>query len=734
MLDGVDFLRGVREGRPPTVGPRVGVVGAGDTAMDCARSARRVGATAVQVIYRRTVDQMPADREEIHELREEGIEILELARPVGLRVTDGKLTGLTCLRTEYGGVRDAAGRKVAQDVPGSEFEVGLDTLILAISQAPLLDLFGEEQPRLTPDGYLATDPLTLATSIPGVYAAGDVSAHGPASIVRAAADGKRAARAIAESLGIRADLPAGTAAYRLDPGLDVQALTVRRAHREYRVPIRTTSARDRAGFDETVLGYTTEEATREASRCLDCDVLCSLCVGVCPNLAIVTYESEGVRHELPVLEVRGDGVQADGAGGTVERFEVAQRFQVAVLTDLCNECGTCVTACPTAGRPYVDKPRLYLDATDFEAQDDNAYRLLDAGRIEGRFDARDPPPGGRPRIGRGSSHLRGSRPPDHPRPGDLQDPGGGDGRHGGRWAALHRSRRRHGHTAVRHHRLATAPAHAPWRRDTRPGTRPGVSGNGHPATAGTGAPEALREGPRPHQRAAAGDVHQGPRHGRSGTAVPARRAGHARVLAHPALPRRAGAALRRRLVGAARRGPLLPPRYPSGDDDARAVRRGHARGHGLPSSALRQGTDLPHGALLGKLRRHPGGGPPSLPGSTPTSASPRSPTRSSRSDSATSTCSNATGSAATGGMVRRLESVPLPSEGPFAGRVRRGAGQGHAPARRGHHARHAIRRDRAASCLPGRSPSTPCARSWTCGAASASRGGPPCGTRCRPPT
>ena len=67
-------------------------------------------------------------------------------------------------------------------------------------------------------------------------------------------------------------------------------------------------------------------------------------------------------------------------------FAVEQRFQVAVLTDLCNECGTCVTACPTAGRPYVDKPRLYLHREDFEAQDDNAFRLRDGDHIEGRFD------------------------------------------------------------------------------------------------------------------------------------------------------------------------------------------------------------------------------------------------------------------------------------------------------------------------------------------------------------
>ena len=376
VLDGVDFLRGVREGRAASIGPRVAVIGAGDTAMDCARSARRVGAISVQVIYRRTIDQMPADREEVHELHEEGIEVLELARPVGLLVSDGRLVGLRCVRTAYGAERDAAGRKVPHDVPGSEFEVALETLILAVSQEPVLDLFAGLAPALTADGYLATDPTTLATSIEGVYAAGDVAAHGPASIVRAAADGKRAAAAIAAALGLAASVPPGTDAYRPEPRPDVQALTVRRAHRQYRTPVRTTGSAERHGFDETVLGYTVDEATLEASRCLDCDQLCSLCVGVCPNLAIVTYESEPRHWQLPTLDVRAGRVSVDAA--PPEPFGVEQRFQVAVLTDLCNECGTCVTACPTSGRPYVDKPRLYLDGEDFDAETANAFRLLDA--------------------------------------------------------------------------------------------------------------------------------------------------------------------------------------------------------------------------------------------------------------------------------------------------------------------------------------------------------------------
>jgi putative selenate reductase len=381
VIDGVTFLRSVKEGRPVAIGARVGVVGAGDTAMDCVRSARRVGASSVALIYRRTVDQMPADPEEIHAIREEGIGIVELARPVGLHVEDGALAGLVCTRTEYRGTRDAAGRKVPHDVAGSEFEIGLDTLILAVSQHPVLDFFGDRAPDLTPAGFIAVDPVTFQTSIPGVYAGGDVADRGPASIVKAAADGKRVAAAIAARFGA----PEGgrtTETAEVAPLPDVQSLVVRRAHREYRVPITVSALDRREGFEETVLGYTAEEAMREASRCLDCDQICSLCVGVCPNMALMTYETAPVRADLPALAVVDGAVVVTAS----TPFMVDQRLQIAVLTDFCNECGNCVTACPTSGTPYRDKPRLYLDRADFEAQSSNAFMLLGDGVIEARFD------------------------------------------------------------------------------------------------------------------------------------------------------------------------------------------------------------------------------------------------------------------------------------------------------------------------------------------------------------
>jgi putative selenate reductase len=98
----------------------------------------------------------------------------------------------------------------------------------------------------------------------------------------------------------------------------------------------------------------------------------------------MTYEMAPVCADLPTLAVANGAVVMSGA----TPFAVSQRLQIAVLTDFCNECGNCVTACPTSGTPYLDKPRLYLDRTDFEAQDSNAFMLLGDGAMEARFGGR----------------------------------------------------------------------------------------------------------------------------------------------------------------------------------------------------------------------------------------------------------------------------------------------------------------------------------------------------------
>ncbi|MDH3471972.1 MAG: FAD-dependent oxidoreductase, partial [Acidimicrobiia bacterium] len=363
VIDGISFLREVREGGRPDIGPRVGVIGAGDTAMDCVRSAWRVGASDVSLIYRRTTDQMPADREEVHLATEEGVKIVELAKPTALKVADGKLTALVCTRNEYKGDRDSSGRKIPHEIPDSEFEIPLDTLLLAISQYAILDFFGDDQPDLTDSGYIATTD-DFETSIDGLWAIGDVSAHGPQSIVMAAGDGK----AMAEALIAKVKGDQGAAAAP-EEDFDYHDLIKRRAYREYRIPVTHTALDQRDNFNETLQTFTPEEAIAEASRCIDCHKICSLCVGVCPNMALMTYETAPIAFDLPSLSVEGGKVLV----GDASAYRVDQTHQIAVLTDFCNECGNCVTFCPTSGEPYKDKPRLYLNRQEFEAETDNAF-------------------------------------------------------------------------------------------------------------------------------------------------------------------------------------------------------------------------------------------------------------------------------------------------------------------------------------------------------------------------
>jgi putative selenate reductase len=356
VIDALSFLRRARDQASVELGARIGVIGAGDTAMDCARVAKRMSGGEVSVVYRRTIDQMPADREEIAHLLGEGIDVIELSKPLKLIVADGKLRALECRRMEYRGERDAAGRKLPYEIPGSEYELPLDTLILAISQVAVLDFLGDEDVRLNERGYIDVDPVTFRTTVPGVYAGGDVANEGPASIVKAAAAGKAIAAHILGS--------GPPPAQANSESVDTAAMQRRRSHRQWRTAAPELPLERRRGFDEVVLTYDADQARREAQRCLDCDQFCSICVGVCPNLALQTYEVD------PATSPCG------------------QRYQVAVIADLCNECGNCTTFCPTSGRPYLDKPRLYLDRAEFESQADNAFMVFGGnGRwsIDGRF-------------------------------------------------------------------------------------------------------------------------------------------------------------------------------------------------------------------------------------------------------------------------------------------------------------------------------------------------------------
>jgi putative selenate reductase len=368
VLDGLDFLRAARDGNPPPLGKKIGVIGGGDVAMDCSRTACRLADGEVTVFYRRTRAEMPAQKEELLDLFDEGGELEELMAPQRAIPTDGHLSAveMTMMRL---GEPDGSGRRRPEPIPDAERMVELDTLIVAIGQRPDLSLFGDEDVKLNSFGYLEVDPATLQTSIPDVYAGGDIIGDGPSNIVKACGDGRIIADAIIARHRNSPETPRPASNW---PAFDHTELLRRRARVEPRVAIPHLDPAQRHGFAEVVITLPQADAKREASRCLDCDIMCSTCDSVCPNRAIFTYHVQPQKLFLPQLTLEnGEPVSGEGTD-----FHVTQGPQVAVLTDACNECGNCVTFCPTSDRPWLDKPRLYLHRDDFEAETDNGFMFI----------------------------------------------------------------------------------------------------------------------------------------------------------------------------------------------------------------------------------------------------------------------------------------------------------------------------------------------------------------------
>ncbi|MDN5346911.1 MAG: glutamate synthase small chain [Clostridia bacterium] len=181
---------------PIKVGRRVAVIGAGNVAMDAARTALRLGAEEVHIVYRRSEEEMPARKEEIEHAVEEGVKFQLLTSPVEYHGNEqGWVTGMTCIRYELG-EPDASGRRRPVAIPGSEFQMEVDTVVVAIGQGPNpLVLRTTPGLELTRKGTIKADETTGATSRPGVFAGGDI-VTGAATVILAMGAGKTAARAI----------------------------------------------------------------------------------------------------------------------------------------------------------------------------------------------------------------------------------------------------------------------------------------------------------------------------------------------------------------------------------------------------------------------------------------------------------------------------------------------------------------------------------------------------------
>ncbi|MCD6417687.1 FAD-dependent oxidoreductase [bacterium] len=291
-LDGVmyaiDFLKKINSGERVSIGNNVIVIGGGNSAIDTARAAVRLGAEKVTVVsLHQSFDDMFAYREEIDEAIEEGVEFEFLSMPVRFIGENGKLTGVEFVRVKLGEYSEKWRMREPIPIEGSQFVISADSVLPAIGQRPDLSFIPENSPIEVDHkrGRILVDETTLATSVNGVFAGGDATT-GPASAVDAVAAGKKAAESIRRFLeGI--DLYEG----RTDNIMKVEEVQFPPPYkRQKREKEQFIAPEERIGnFEEVSKGLSEEQVIREAGRCLACGgcVECGECEKVCEPQAIV---------------------------------------------------------------------------------------------------------------------------------------------------------------------------------------------------------------------------------------------------------------------------------------------------------------------------------------------------------------------------------------------------------------------------------------------------------------
>jgi len=304
VTGGVEFLRRVnleksRFDKPTAPGRHVLVIGGGNSALDAARTALRCGANEVTIVYRRTRAEMPANQREVEDAKREGIRLTFLTAPKAFRPgADGRVVAVECQKMKLG-KRDSSGRPTPEPIAGSEFLIPCDAVIVTIGQSPDTRILGERLGlECTKGGTLKADPLTLETSLPGVFAGGDC-VSGPDVVIGAQLAGKRAAKSIDRWLNHH-DLRQGReleGPYRTEYVVDTTGVLMQR---QIQMQALDPETRGKT-FAEVQVGYTPEEAIAEAKRCLACGICCDchLCETACQAHAIDYTQTER-RLELNV--------------------------------------------------------------------------------------------------------------------------------------------------------------------------------------------------------------------------------------------------------------------------------------------------------------------------------------------------------------------------------------------------------------------------------------------------
>jgi len=283
VISAIDFLKGVYDGKIKQAGKRVVVIGGGFTAVDSARTAKRLGAEEVFIAYRRTRDEMQATREEIEEAESEGIQVMYLVSPKSIETDGAKIKGVRMVNQVLG-EKDASGRRRPRQVSGAEFVLSCDLLITALGQKP--DTDGIEGLSYERNGVVSIHPLTGETDKEGVFAGGDVT--GVSNVISAVSAGKRAAASIDIYLSGK------DAVLEYEPELSVVSKEMVLKRTGYlkdgeQLNLYTREGSERIkDFSVCTRTMTEEEAKAEASRCLNCGCGegCGLCATICSEFAI----------------------------------------------------------------------------------------------------------------------------------------------------------------------------------------------------------------------------------------------------------------------------------------------------------------------------------------------------------------------------------------------------------------------------------------------------------------
>ena len=264
VIHGINFLKDTNLKDDMKLHGTVAVIGGGNTAIDSARSALRIGADRVIVVYRRTQDAMPAYIEEVKEAIEEGIEIMELTAPVKFIGKDNKVIGIECVKMELGAF-DSSGRRKSVEIKGSNFVLDVDYVIPAVSQYADLPFISKDEIGVTKWGTFIIDPDTQMSTMEGVFAGGDV-VRGPDTVISAVADGKKAASAIDLYLGGNGLLNKG-APIEIPKVYDDEEVV---EHRRFEMEMLSPEL-GKQSFAEVVKGYHKINAIAESMRCLHCE-------------------------------------------------------------------------------------------------------------------------------------------------------------------------------------------------------------------------------------------------------------------------------------------------------------------------------------------------------------------------------------------------------------------------------------------------------------------------------